>query len=110
MKKIDLLKPNVVAVVSSEADLAQAIEFKKTDADFVEIRVDAGLGRLTPWLPKIKLPIIITVRDKSEGGFESLAPWQRAHLFLEYLPFASFIDIELKQIHDPEFKQVIQEL
>lgn len=106
--KIVLSKPNVVAVVSTESDLAQAVKLNKTDVDAVEIRVDTGLRHLRSWLPEIRLPIILTVRDYHEGGLIKLSLLQRAHLFLEYLPFASLVDIELRQIQDPLFRSVIR--
>ena len=65
----------------------------------LEIRVDAfapGLAPLLRALPRLRVPLVITVRHPAEGGANRLSLARRRALFAEFLPFATLIDIELR--------------
>lgn len=72
---------------------------KAGNADFLEIRVDHFADDpsiLRALLPKLGLPLIITVRDRREGGAGNLTLSQRRALYAEFLPYAACIDVELR--------------
>ena len=67
--------------------------------DLLEIRVDAFIGsedEILARLSELKQPLIITVRHASEGGLCSMTTANRRACFEKFLPFAAFIDIELR--------------
>ncbi|MEK7642023.1 MAG: type I 3-dehydroquinate dehydratase [Patescibacteria group bacterium] len=87
-----LSKTNVVGVIASEADLWLAIDHPE-GIDMFELRVD----KYTPdkrLLRKLERPLIITARCVEEGGYAPRDPRKRIALYLRYLEFAMFIDIE----------------
>ena len=86
---------NIVGVIASSADLKLALADPHI-ADIYEWRVDyyqsADVEHLLRMLRK---PIIVTVRDQSEGGLRH--DWgidKRVALYLQYMPIATFVDIE----------------
>ncbi|MEO8638073.1 MAG: type I 3-dehydroquinate dehydratase [Candidatus Taylorbacteria bacterium] len=107
--KIDLSKPNVVAVATNETELRKAQHFRITDVDVVEIRADGfkNMETLEKMVKRLSVPIILTVRDKSEGGFSKITIKRRREIFRLLLPRASLIDIELAQMN--LFADVIKE-
>lgn len=72
-------------------------------ADLLEIRVDTfpdrDPGALLSDFKKLKLycdlPILLTVRSKSEGGRFSVPDKKRLEIFNTLIPFADIVDIEL---------------
>lgn len=67
--------------------------------DFLEVRVDhfAGdLGVLRRALPKLRAPLIITVRHPQEGGAAPLNVRTRKALYAEFLPHAALVDLDLR--------------
>jgi len=77
--------------------------------DVVEVRVDS--------LPKppdvtdvaaLPLPAILTVRRFDEGGSRSLSDEQRAMLYLELLPAAAAIDLEVASLRSRDLKPVVE--
>jgi 3-dehydroquinate dehydratase-1 len=42
------------------------------------------------------VPLIVTVRHPGEGGAHSLSAGRRRSLYREFLPFARFVDLELR--------------
>ena len=90
---------SVVGTIHSEACLAAALRLDARALDYFEIRVDSFIGReeeLLRKLPKLKLPLIVTVRHPGEGGAHPLTTTQRRNLFKKFLPHAALADIELR--------------
>jgi len=89
----------VVAAVHSPGALRSALKIRPGDVDFLEIRVDnfaADPAVLLPVLPRLRVPLIITVRHPAEGGAHHLGFPQRRELFARFLPHAALIDVELR--------------
>lgn len=71
------------------------------DVDLVELRVDALAGKLAEvrrFLPKCRLPVLLTVRHPAEGGIGDLSKEDRRKFFHEFLPFAAMVDVELRSV------------
>lgn len=91
--------PATVGTIHSPAALKAALALPKGSVDFLEVRVDhfvADLASLRKALPKLKAPLIVTVRHPGEGGAAPLTFKARAELYREFLPAAALIDIELR--------------
>jgi 3-dehydroquinate dehydratase I len=91
--------PAVVGTIHSAAALLAALRLQSGDVDFLEVRVDHFLDDLPALrraLPKLRAPLIVTVRHPSEGGAAPLTTAQRAALYREFLPAAALIDVELR--------------
>jgi len=89
----------IVGTIHSWQGLFQALQLKKGDIDYFEIRVDAfaeAPDRILASLPKLKKPLLITVRHPLEGAIQRLPQARRRELFQRFLPFATLIDIELR--------------
>jgi 3-dehydroquinate dehydratase-1 len=94
-----LLRPGaIVASIASRHALDAAPGLDPELFDFYEIRVDAfstGPEAALSVAANLSKPIIITVRDQSEGGLGKLDIAARRELFKMFLPHAALIDIEL---------------
>ena len=69
--------------------------------DYLEIRVDAFASDPAPLLravPRLRVPLVITVRHPAEGGANGLGFPRRRELFGRFLPFATLIDVELRSV------------
>lgn len=69
--------------------------------DLVELRLDClrrSLDRIGPLMRKIRLPVIITARHPLEGGAGALGAGARRQMLESLLPYASFVDVELRSI------------
>lgn len=91
--------PNVVAAVHSPGALRCALKARPGEVDFLEIRVDnfaEDIGTLLPALPRLRVPLLITVRHPAEGGLNKLGFPRRRELYTQFLPYASLIDVELR--------------
>lgn len=89
----------VVAAVHSPGALRAALRIQPGQVDFLEIRVDNFAddpAALLPVLPRLRIPLIITVRHPAEGGAHRLGFPQRRELFSRFLPYAALIDVELR--------------
>ena len=95
-RRIRLVKPNVVGVVHTPAGFRQA---RRADLDVVEVRADIlpSPPRLTD-LSTILHPVILTVRRFDEGGARPLTDADRLALYMELLPAAAAIDVELRSV------------
>lgn len=95
---------SVVGTIPSIKALAQGIKISKKQVDFLEIRVDAfvesaSFASLEKDLKKLRVPLILTVRHPLEGGnAEGLTFTQRKALFRQFLPYVSFVDVELRSV------------
>lgn len=93
------VRPQVVGAVHSPGALRRALRIRPGEVDFLEIRADAFAsdpGPLLRALPRLRVPLIITVRHPAEGGLHRLGLARRRALFAQFLPFATLIDIELR--------------
>ena len=93
------VRPQVVGAVHSPGALRRALRIEPGEVDFLEIRADAFApdpGPLLRALPRLRVPLIITVRHPAEGGLHRLGLPRRRALFAQFLPFATLIDIELR--------------
>ena len=91
--------PQVVGAVHSPGALRRALRIQPGDVDFLEIRVDAFALDPAPLLralPRLRVPLIITVRHPAEGGLHRLGGPRRRALFARFLPSAALLDIELR--------------
>lgn len=93
----------VVGTIPAPKALAAALKLPKNTVDFLEVRVDAfaalpgaALATLEKSLPRLKSPLILTVRHPLEGGVGRLSLAQRRALFQRFLPHASLLDVELR--------------
>src|SRR5450756_763046 len=91
-----LEKTNVVGVIACNKGMRMA-ENHPDSANVYEWRVDCVQGGyIEKALPLLKRQIIVTVRDKNEGGQRpDLLNDDRAALYLRHIPLATFIDIEV---------------
>lgn len=96
----DLQKnPCVVAAVHSLGALRKAQRIAPGQVDFLEIRVDNFALDTAPVLralPRLQVPLLVTVRHPAEGGAHDLTSARRRELFAQFLPLATLIDIELR--------------
>ncbi len=91
--------PLVVGTVHSPGSLAAARRIRAGEIDLLELRVDAFGKDPEPLLriaPKLRVPLIVTVRHASEGGALPLSASKRRELFAKFLPCAAAIDVELR--------------
>src|SRR6266568_7914684 len=99
----------IVGVIASPADLRFAVTMHQPP-DLFELRLDHLCGMLDPLERKMSIlsgrrgdtrrgepaPIILTARDPREGGANNLSFQQRLDLLLRFLPYAKYIDVELR--------------
>lgn len=67
--------------------------------DLFEVRLDRLvrlLAKLENELPQLHAPLIITARHPQEGGKNKLSLQQRRNLLIRFLPFAKYVDVELR--------------
>jgi len=96
-------RPRLVGVIASPADLRFAVAMRQPP-DLFELRLDHLCGALDQLERKMSIlsakgPIIITVRDPREGGANNLSLLERRGLLLRFLPYAKYIDVELRLAH-----------
>jgi len=102
--------PLVVGTVHSAGSLRAASRLKDGDVDVLEFRIDSladrldGAGRA---LKAAKFPVLLTVRHPAEGGANKLTAKRRKELYLEFLPYAAMIDVELRSL--PAFSDIVAE-
>lgn len=92
----------VVAVITSVADLKKALRLR-VPPDLFELRLDhlcRDLDKVENTLPDLsaRAALIITARDSHEGGANNLPISTRRELLLRFLPYARYIDVELRAI------------
>jgi 3-dehydroquinate dehydratase-1 len=92
-------RSNIVGTIPSPAALACALKLRPGAVDAFELRVDHFAGDPTPLLraaPRLKAPLIVTVRSPLEGGANRLNDKQRRELLARFFPFADALDLELR--------------
>ncbi len=90
-----------MGTIHSPATLETALRLRPEAVDFLELRLDGlldHLDRLESALPRLKAPLIVTVRHFAEGGAVKLTPPQRREIFERFLPHAALVDIELRAV------------
>ena len=104
-------RPRVVGVIMSQTDLDLAIRMRERP-DLFELRLDhlvrppsvavAARGaadivdELEEKMSRLRAPLIVTARHPQEGGANKLNLRQRRDLLSRFLPYARYIDIELR--------------
>jgi 3-dehydroquinate dehydratase I len=95
------LRPQVVGAVHSPGALHRALKIRRDEVDLLEIRVDSFAHDPTALLralPRLRVPLVITVRHPAEGGANDLNLAARRDLFARFLPFATLLDVELRSV------------
>lgn len=90
--------PLSVGVIASTMELQRALRMRRLP-DLFELRLDAlfkHLDEAQRVAESISAPLIITARDSREGGLHQLYPRKRRELLELFLPFAAYIDVELR--------------
>ena len=90
--------PRVVGVITSCADMNSAIQLRHPP-DLFELRLDHLVGVIDEVEEKIlqlNSPLIITARHPLEGGTNKLSLLQRRNLLTRFLPYAKYVDVELR--------------
>jgi 3-dehydroquinate dehydratase-1 len=88
----------IVGVIASPADMDRAMRIRRPP-NFFELRLDRLVriaDQLENKLPKLRAPLIITARHPEEGGANKLSLQQRRNLLTRFLPYARYVDVELR--------------
>ena len=96
---------NTVGTVNSKESLAAALRLPRGAVDLFELRLDAFAetsSTLLENVPRLKAPLLITVRHFREGGQVSLTASRRAALYENFIPYAALIDVELSSMKSLE--------
>ena len=97
-RSVKAARPRLVAVIASPGDLRFAIAMHQPP-DLFELRLDhlcGALDQLERKMSILSVPVIITARDPREGGANNLSLQKRINLLLRFLPYAKYIDVELR--------------
>src|SRR3954454_4599137 len=95
----DPATPQVVGTIHSPGSLRRALRLRPGQVDFLELRVDhfaEDPAVLLKAAAKLPAPLIVTVRHPLEGGANELEPVRREALYRQFLPVASYIDVEVR--------------
>lgn len=93
--------PLIVGCIGSEALLRRCAKKVPADCDMLEVRLDlTGLCggewiRLCAAIQKQGIPVLLTIRDESEGGAWKGREAERLALYLAGLKWVSAVDVEL---------------
>lgn len=95
--------PAIVGAVADSVTLTALPDLEDTTrlCDYIEFRVDALLDNeelLLRRLADCSRPILLTVRDQDEGGAPGLTAEERQQRMLHYLPHATLLDIEIRNL------------
>ncbi|HYY35654.1 MAG TPA: type I 3-dehydroquinate dehydratase [Candidatus Binatia bacterium] len=104
----DHVRPRVVGVIGSRADLDLAVRLREP-SDLFELRLDRVVDvvdQLEKKLSRLRAPLIITARHPMEGGANQLSAAQRYNLLARFLPQARYIDVELRSA--PIFRSLLR--
>ena len=89
---------NLVGTIHTTGGFAAAKKFADL-LDLVEVRVDCHpRPPALEELAKLPVPVLLTVRRPDEGGAQPLSDDERAALYLELLPAAAAVDIEVRSL------------
>jgi 3-dehydroquinate dehydratase-1 len=90
--------PQIVGVIFTRADLRRAVRLRNPP-DFFELRLDALRTKgdeVETVVADLRAPLIITARHPREGGSNQLSARKRRVLVRRFLPYAAYVDIELR--------------
>lgn len=93
--------PAVVGTVSQAKTLDFLAQYGSTECDWVEVRLDHFLDEVPQWatacgrVEERGLPVLLTLRHRSEGGAWTGSAAERKALYEEALPIVSAIDVEI---------------
>jgi 3-dehydroquinate dehydratase I len=93
-------EPRLVGVITSRDGLRIATKLRKPP-DLLELRLDHladVTDKVEDMIPQLPVPLIITARDFREGGAKRLSLRERRNLLLRFLPYATFVDLELRSL------------
>jgi 3-dehydroquinate dehydratase-1 len=93
--------PLIAGTIHSDLCIRRARKLPAGAVDLLELRVDHFAmkpERLLDFARNTSVPLIITVRAQDEGGAIPLSSRERIELFLQFLPWARFVDLELRAI------------
>ncbi len=94
-------RPLVVGTIHSPGALKRALRLKEGQVDVLELRVDAFAGEPEVLLrasARLKAPLLVTVRHPREGGMTDLSLARRRELMGQFLPVASWLDVEVRSL------------
>lgn len=102
MSRISKKKPKIAAVIIGSAARTAIKKAVSQGADLLEARIDTfrslDPASIAVSLKELKrssrLPLILTVRSKKEGGARDIPDKKRLELFTALMPFADYVDIE----------------
>jgi len=88
-----------VAVVTTTGELRKAGRLAQPP-DLFELRLDClfPAKNLEPKIARLGVPLIITARHPAEGGKNNLSARARRDLLVRFLPWATYVDIELRSV------------
>jgi len=93
--------PLVVGTIHSPLALRCALKLKPGQVDVLELRVDAFADApevLWRAVPKLKAPLLLTVRHPAEGGAARYSTARRRELIGQFLPAAQWLDVEVRSL------------
>jgi 3-dehydroquinate dehydratase-1 len=93
--------PQIVGTIHSPGSLRKAQGLQIGDVDVLELRVDHfadSADRLLETSRDLPFPLIVTVRHPNEGGANSLDLDRRHTFFRQFLPVATYLDVELQSV------------
>ena len=85
----------LVGVIASTDELRLAARMR-APPDLFELRLDHLPSLRESQLPRLRRPLIITARHPAEGGKKC----DRKNLLRKFLPYAKFVDIELRSMRE----------
>ena len=85
----------LVGVIAATDELRLATRMR-APPDLFELRLDHLPNLHESQLSRLSRPLIVTARHPAEGGKRC----NRKHLLRKFLPYAKFVDIELRSIHE----------
>jgi 3-dehydroquinate dehydratase-1 len=97
----EMMAPLVVGTANTREGLARAQALSVGEVDLVELRLDAladHVEAVMEAVPKIAVPLLLTVRHPKEGGVGSLTLNQRRILFRQFLPSVQWVDVEARSL------------
>lgn len=100
LSKADALPPRLVGIIASAADLQRAARLRSAP-DLFELRLDClchSFAEIQNEAARLPAPLIVTARHPAEGGNNNLSIARRRALLREFLPAATYVDVELRSI------------